>query len=717
MLTYNIETVDVIKDDSKLYIDIKGWSCSDNKIDIQVYIDGKLIATKIDYIYRVDVNESFNMNDDIKRGFNIKVKAKKGILRIVFNDGESQEEYLVEDVYESIKQYKKNRSIMQYINRHNLNKFIANIKTIGLRGTLTKINNKVKGIQKGKLVYNYEPYVYNYTFEEVQIPKEWLEIQKNQPSIGVIIELSEWEKEYDLGIKSLESQIYNKFKVYFAIKDRGLEEVIKAKLKGKNIEYQCVYRDELNIGRDLDDEYITVYSPYDILPKMAFAHFLEAINVNIKPDIIYSDYDNFEKNGEYHTRIRKSDIPLNKLNKDIITRGAWVVKHSTEITDDLNEYIETKLSVANEGDICYINKVLIHRRIIKTNKKNYVKALAFYLPQFHSIPENDASWGKGFTEWTNVKRAVPMFKGHNQPRKPEALGYYNLVEDKEIQYKQAELSKEHNVYGLCYYYYWFNGKKILEKPIENILKKRDIDQKFCICWANENWTKRWDGMEHEIILEQLHEQDSDERFIKDVIDIIKDDRYIRINNQPLILIYKVQLLQDGKETIKKWRQEVKQYGIEDIYVAIVKHPGIVSPEQYGADAMVEFPPHDMDSKNIVNTVGNLNKDFDGGIYDYSELANRDLINYDFTMFRSCMLQWDNTARRMESASIFSNFSPEDYKRWLLRIKEYEILFNTQEEQFIFINAWNEWAEGTYLEPDEKYGDTFLKITQQILESR
>ncbi len=711
MAKYNIENIKIAKEDSDFYINIQGWTYCNSEDNIEIYMDNNIVKTaQIDAIFRQDVNEYLQIDDNISRGFQIKVKIKGKTLKLVFKNEANQEEFLIQDLKKRINKYKRERSILNHVNKYNLNKLVLNIKTIGFKATIKKVIYKLNKSQEQQ--ENIKPYVYNYKYEEVDIPQEWLDIQKNKPNIGVIIEVNEWQEEFAIAIESLDKQIYNQFKVLFVLKNESLEQIIKDRLQQVNFEHKCIIKQD--IKENIQDwDYLVSYCLDDILCKTSFAHIMEYINISMEPDIVYGDYD-FVEEEQYHTRISKKDIPLNQLKEKVITRGLYAVKKDIYCAYDLEHYLRD--FPLEKWNICYINKVLVHKRLIKSQNSS-VKAIAFYLPQFHCIPENDKYWGKGFTEWTNVRRAVPMFEGHNQPRTPGKLGYYNLVENKDIQYQQAQLAKEYNVYGLCYYYYWFNGKRLLEKPLENLMKNKNIDLPFCVCWANENWTKRWDGMQHEIIIEQVHEQDSDERFIKDIIEIIKDERYIRINNKPLILIYKVQLLHDGKQTIKKWRETVKEYGIDDIYVAIVKHTGVTSPEQYGADAMIEFPPHDVNANNISSATHNMVSDFSGNIYDYSELANRDLTWYDYTMFRGCMLQWDNTARRMQKAFIFDNFSPEDYKRWLLRIKEYAMLFNNKDEQIIFINAWNEWAEGTYLEPDEKYGDTFLKITKEVLESR
>ncbi len=554
-------------------------------------------------------------------------------------------------------------------------KLSISLKTRGFKGTISKAKNKYQD-KESALKSGLSIYKYDYEFESEKIPDEWVLIQKYQPKIAVLA-LGKDEFKADF-LESMDSQNYKNFNIYF---------------------------ENINITED----YIVVMDMCDIADKNALSLIVECINLKGKPYLIYADYDNFEVKGKFHTHIKKDYIKYPRLN--CIKRGIFAVKNEniTEIDEKINSILENKLK------IYHIDKVLVHRRITKGDSG--VRFLTFYLPQFHAIAENNEWWGKGFTEWVNVKRAKPMFKGHDQERKPADLAYYDLINTKDIQKKQAEMAKKHGIHGFCYYYYWFNGKRLLEKPMDNIIKDKSIDLPFCICWANENWTKRWDGMESKVLMEQVHEKDSDERFIDDIMHVIKDERYITVNGKPLVLIYRIDKLENGKETIETWRNHAKKHGTE-IYIAVVKHEGVVA-KNYGADALVEFPPHDMNPKEITMLLDEVNPDFHGAVYDYSELANRSdgSLFEDETVFRAAMMKWDNTARRMEGASVFHNFSPDDYKRWLLKVKEYECLFNEREEKIVFINAWNEWAEGTYLEPDETHGSTLLEITKLISESR
>jgi len=372
----------------------------------------------------------------------------------------------------------------------------------------------------------------------------------------------------------------------------------------------------------------------------------------------------------------------------------------------------------NVNEIYVIEDILYHYRIYKdTTKKTSIKAIALYLPQFHAIPENDEWWGEGFTEWTNVRRAYPMFEGHYQPRIPSELGYYDLVNDKDIQKKQLELAKKYGIYGFCYYYYWFNGRRLLEKPLDNILNNPEFDMPFCICWANENWTRRWDGLENEILMEQKHSRDSDEQFIIDVLPILKDPRYIRVNGAPLLLIYRYNLFPDFRNTVGFWRQKAKESGLDDIHISIVETTGWTGVEfgDLNCDSETEMPPWGPNMSTINDSLANLNENFTGWVFDYVKLIYQRMNTprKKHLWFGGAAIGFDNTARRMEKAYIFHGSTPENYQKLLMSLVDSTSRY-PEDEQIIFINAWNEWAESTYLEPDEKYGDAYLKATQEAL---
>ena len=342
-----------------------------------------------------------------------------------------------------------------------------------------------------------------------------------------------------------------------------------------------------------------------------------------------------------------------------------------------------------------------------------IKPIAFYLPQFHPFPENDKWWGKGFTEWRNVAKAQPRFKGHYQPHAPGDLGFYDLRVP-ETREAQADLAKQYGIYGFCYYHYWFGGKKLMERPINEVLKSKKPDFPFCVCWANENWTRRWDGREEDVLIGQNHSDEDDIAFIKDLIPAFKDDRYIRVKNKPMLLIWRPLLLPDAKRTSEIWRQEVRKHGIDDLYIVAVEswHANI-NPEKFGYDACTQFAPQ---------TIFHYDNNIDVfGVHDviianYAQTMDF-LVNLkqpDYTYFRGVFNSWDNTARREKDGFVFYGSSPIQYAYFLNKQIKLTQKYNKPEEQFIFINAWNEWAEGAHLEPDLKYGHTYLQATYDAL---
>ena len=346
------------------------------------------------------------------------------------------------------------------------------------------------------------------------------------------------------------------------------------------------------------------------------------------------------------------------------------------------------------------------------------KLIAFYLPQYHPIPENDEWWGKGFTEWTNVSKAKPNFIGHYQPRLPGELGFYDLrVPD--VQKRQVELAQKYGVYGFCFYYYWFNGKRLLEHPLDQFLTNEELDFPFCICWANENWSRRWDGSEQDVLLRQVHSEEADVHFIQDISKIFLDKRYIRVEDKPLLVVYNLDILPDPQKTAEIWRSECHKMGLGEIYlVAVQSFASLGDPRLYGFDAMLEFPPHHLGNALVDRTTLQVtNPAFTGEVFDYRSAAqiSMDRPVPDYIYFKTVMPAWDNTARRQNTSHIFVNSSPEAYRDWLQKAVKYTRLHLPKDKRFVFINAWNEWAEGTYLEPDRKYGYAYLQATADAIQ--
>lgn len=348
--------------------------------------------------------------------------------------------------------------------------------------------------------------------------------------------------------------------------------------------------------------------------------------------------------------------------------------------------------------------------------KTDIKALAFYLPQYHTFKENNKWWGEGFTEWTNTKKAKPRFNGHYLPREPhDDIGYYTL--DKSVIKEQVKLAKQHGIYGFCFYYYWFSGKRLMEKPVDIFLKNKEIDFPFCLCWANENWTRRWDGAEQDILIGQKYSKNDPENFIKDIKKYLVDPRYIRINDKPVILIYKPEDIPDLSSVIQKWRETARKEKIGEILIwtrGFIQIKNIQLLDHI--DAEFDFAPHPYVHSQFLISHSKQND-----IYSYKKivkyLLDSNLYKNHFPLkpfYYSCTLGWDNSARRKDSCVTFAEYSPEYFYYWLKLIIDETRKTYDANNRFIFVNAWNEWGEGTYLEPDKKYGYTNINTLSKAL---
>jgi lipopolysaccharide biosynthesis protein len=344
-----------------------------------------------------------------------------------------------------------------------------------------------------------------------------------------------------------------------------------------------------------------------------------------------------------------------------------------------------------------------------------VKAIAFYLPQFYPIPENDLWWGKNFTEWKNVAKATPRFVGHYQPQLPGEQGFYDLRVP-EILAEQTEIATQYGISAFCFHYYWFSGKRLLEKPLEQFLANPALDIGLCICWANENWTRRWDGLEHDVLIAQEYSPDHDRELIESLLPVFRDPRYVHINGSPLFLVYRINLLPDPVGTIVSWRDAAKAAGFPDLFVAAVLSFDIRDVKQYGADAAVEFPPHQTAPERITE-LQPLADDLltDGAVFDYVDVARRfgKFTSDSSRVFKCVMPGWDNTARRGSQSVVFHGSAPAVYAEWLKDSCELAYL-NSIDQRLVFINAWNEWAEGAHLESDARYGYAYLNATANVL---
>ncbi|MGH8714782.1 MAG: glycoside hydrolase family 99-like domain-containing protein [Casimicrobiaceae bacterium] len=344
-----------------------------------------------------------------------------------------------------------------------------------------------------------------------------------------------------------------------------------------------------------------------------------------------------------------------------------------------------------------------------------VRVIAFYLPQFHPIPENDLWWGQGFTEWTNVRKAKPNFPGHYQPHVPGELGYYDL-RDPVVRERQAALARQYGIHGFCYYYYWFNGKRLLERPLDEMLASGRPDFPFCVCWANENWTRRWDGLEKDVLLAQHYSLDDSRQFIRSLFRLFRDQRYIRVNGAPLLLIYKAALIPELARTIAMWRDECRSAGIGEIYTVAALTTSQGNPSALGLDAAVEFPPHGHMTERINERLTFTNPRFGGMVFNLRNYVGQLLTRPrpEFRLFRGLLPSWDNTARRQDNGTIFAGSSPELFEYWLEQALRQTRVRHRGEERLLFINAWNEWGEGCHLEPDQRHGRAYLEAVASAL---
>lgn len=342
-----------------------------------------------------------------------------------------------------------------------------------------------------------------------------------------------------------------------------------------------------------------------------------------------------------------------------------------------------------------------------------VKAIAFYLPQFHPVPENDYAWGRGFTEWSNVAKAKPFYDGHHQPQLPGEMGFYDL-RDPAVISRQAILAREFGIEGFCFYHYWFDGRRILEGPVDSLLANKQIELPFCLCWANETWSRRWDGSETDIIIKQEFLENSILRFIDDLIPYFNDERYIKVGGRHILLVYRPDIIDDLASVLIKWRDRARESGIE-LYICACGTFGFSDPTPFGFDALVEFPPHGVNVPEVNDSI-DWEKRFEGKAYDYEDVVKSEILKNEpnYPLIRSCMVAWDNTSRKGINGNMFINSSPSAFEAWLTALVWRSQIVHKTGERLVFINAWNEWAEGAHLEPDLKWGRQYLQACSRAL---
>lgn len=349
------------------------------------------------------------------------------------------------------------------------------------------------------------------------------------------------------------------------------------------------------------------------------------------------------------------------------------------------------------------------------------RIIAWYLPQYYQMEVNNKFHGQGFTEWTNSTQTIPLFAEHYQPHIPYDVGYYDLT-NPETMKRQAELAKMYGVYGFCFHWYWFSGERTMEVPCEILLEHKEIDMKFCFNWATENWTSAWDGGTKEVIFEQKLEAGDDRRFMDDILPYMLDERYIRIDGKPVLSIYRIDMFTKKRflQFIKNIRQYAKDAGLPDLYIMITDRDFKDDVEDWGADALAEFPPAAIWPEcGRYQPEGYINPNFKGDIFDLTPYVQQKKYlkkGPSKKVFRSALVSFDNTARRATTGcQILMGANPENFKSWLKGILEESREVHQGDENIVFINSWNEWAEGSHLEPDMKYGYAFLQATKEALE--
>jgi len=350
------------------------------------------------------------------------------------------------------------------------------------------------------------------------------------------------------------------------------------------------------------------------------------------------------------------------------------------------------------------------------------RLIAFHLPQFHPTPENDAWWGKGFTEWTNVAKAKPLFPGHYQPHVPADLGFYDL-RLAEARHAQAELAKEYGVGGFCYYHYWFgDGRRILERPVNEILDSGEPNFPFCLCWANHSWNSSWQGTNDTLIEQRYPGWDDHAAHFEWLLRAFTDSRYLTVDGKPVFVIYSPDDIPEVRKVTDFWRERALKAGLPGLYLIGVSHYAQHwDPRQRGLDASTmqalpnrngRIPWRHFSTKVKLALRGNKQK---LTVLDYQDVLPMLLRTHpaDWPDYPLVLPNWDNTPRSGMRGLVLENSTPELF-RGLLHEAVARVSDRPSEERIVFLKAWNEWAEGNYVEPDQKWGRAYLEAIRQEL---
>ncbi|MFW5469303.1 glycoside hydrolase family 99-like domain-containing protein [Knoellia sp. CPCC 206435] len=342
-----------------------------------------------------------------------------------------------------------------------------------------------------------------------------------------------------------------------------------------------------------------------------------------------------------------------------------------------------------------------------------MRVVAFYLPQFHTIPENDEWWGQGFTEWVNVRKASPAYLEHDHPRTPTTLGEYDLTNSHSLR-AQSQLAQKHGIDAFCMYFYWFDGRRLLERPVDAWREDATL-LPYCLSWANEAWTRRWDGRNRDVLMPQTYPRDYTRQLFHELLPHFQAGHYVKVLENPVLVVHRADLIPDPLAFSRDMRLLAHEAGLPGIYLIASETLADTHPGAYAFDAVAEFPPvsaNRLGNAQMRRPIG-LDSQFRGRLLSYQRIV-RHYLNRpvpDFIRHPGVMPGWDNTARRGLNATIYVGHSPTLYEAWLREaLRREEVKRGSQ--GFVFVNAWNEWAEGAYLEPDETHGDAFLQATHR-----
>jgi lipopolysaccharide biosynthesis protein len=347
-----------------------------------------------------------------------------------------------------------------------------------------------------------------------------------------------------------------------------------------------------------------------------------------------------------------------------------------------------------------------------------VRLLPFYLPQFHATEENDLWWGKGFTEWSNVTPAQPVYLGHNQPNLPSDLGFYDLRLD-EVREQQMELAAANGVEGFMYYYYWFAGRRLLNMPIEK-LASSSVHKPFCLMWANENWTRRWDGRSSDVLMGQDYGRVPATEFIDDVMEFLADPRYLRIDGKPLLAVYRIAQIPNFEAVLAHWRRRALEAGVGELVILSVdvakEFDGLAGLGAGGLDGLLGFPPHNLKWDWVPRGGLHVDRRFDGNILSYQSMvadAERRMLGLADSNYPGVMVTFDNTARRQWRSDVWFGSNPYTFRRWLAAACS-AVSHRDPQQRVVFVNAWNEWAESAVLEPSRRFGRSYLHAVRDVV---